>query len=90
MKKVPLDLLYERLASLDPNDVLELLHITSKDLCDAFKSLIKKYREELSSELDLDIEIAFSHEDDDTFENYDDVNTQDFIIEEKEGDDDAV
>ena len=82
MPKIPLDIIYERLASLDPVYVIELLSITSQDICDAFKSRIKKYQEELSSELDIDIEQAFCHEDDNTFDNYDQVNFDDVLIEE--------
>lgn len=84
MNKIPLDLIYERLIALDPTYVVELLKLTSQDLCDAFKALIKKYQEELASELDVDIEKAFSHDDDDTWENYDNVNFDDFLVEEGE------
>lgn len=88
MPKVPLDLLYERLASFDPIYICELLHLTSEDLCDAFKSRIKKYQEELSSELDVDLEQAFNKaEDDRTFDNYDSTNYDDFMINEGNGDD---
>lgn len=82
MPKVPLDLLYERLAAQDPDTLLEMLHISTDDLLTAFKSRIKIYQEELSSELDVDIEQAFNVDDDNTFDNYDSNNFDDFIIEE--------
>ncbi len=90
MPKVPLDLLYERLASFDPIYVCELLHLTSEDLCDAFKSRIKKYQESLSSELDVDLEQAFNPDQDDdrTFDNYDKDNYQDFMVNEPNDDGD--
>lgn len=89
MPKVPLDILYERLASFDPVYICELLHLTAEDLCDAFRSRIKKYQEMLSSELDVDLEQAFNQDQDDdrTFDNYDSVNYDDFMIEEKDEND---
>ncbi len=91
LNRVPLDILYERLASYDPIYILELLQITSEDLLDAFKSRIKKFQEELSSELDADMEQAFNpgndDSDDHTFDNYDSTNYDDFLIEEGSNED---
>jgi len=89
VNKVPLDILYERLASYDPVDIIELLQVSSLDILDAFKSRIKKYQEELSSELDVDMEQAFNpnHDNgDSTFDNYDSNNYDDFLIDEGSND----
>lgn len=90
VNKVPLDILYERLASYDPVYIIELLQVSSQDLLDAFKSRIKKYQEELSSELDVDMEQAFNPNQDNgdsTFDNYDSNNYDDFLIDEGSNDD---
>lgn len=79
--KVPLDMLYERLAAQDPNEVLELLKISTDDLLSAFKSRIKLYRDTLASELDIDIENAFL-EDDAKLDEYDVNQVDDYLYEE--------
>lgn len=84
--KVPLDMLYERLAVYDPNEVLELLKISTDDLLAAFKSRIKLYRDILASELDIDIENAFL-EDDAKLDEYDVNQVDDYLYEESSGDD---
>lgn len=77
--QIPLDLLKTRLSTLDVTEIAELLHISSEDLINKFKSRIVQYKEHIASELDLDIEQAFSSEDDNIFENYDEINVDDFI-----------
>ena len=74
-------MLYERLAAQDPNEVLELLKISTDDLLSAFKSRIKLYREILSSELDIDIENAFL-EDDAKLDEYDTNQVDEYMYEE--------
>lgn len=74
-------MLYERLAAQDPNEVLELLKISTDDLLSAFKSRIKLYRDILTSELDIDIENAFL-EDEAKFDEYDVNQVEDFMYEE--------
>ncbi len=84
MSRVPLDIIAERLLHFDPNEVVEMLQITSEDLVNAFKTRIKKYQDKLASELDGDIEKAFSHEDDKTFDNYDADYHEDFLEEQND------
>lgn len=79
MQPLPLDLLRERLLSFDPNELLELLHITNEELLKAFSYKIKEHRSFIASELNLDIEQAFANEDDTLFS---EDNTYDDFLEE--------
>lgn len=74
-----MDLLRERLLSFDPNELLELLHITNEELLKAFSYKIKEHRSFIASELNLDIEQAFANEDDTLFS---EDNTYDDFLEE--------